>query len=267
MTMNIGFVGAGKMAAALAGGMVRKGVVAPARVRASDVSEEARQAFSAATGLRTTGDNRELVDWADTVILAVKPQVAGRVLEPLTGAFEHKLLVSIAAGLSIARLSAWTGTERIIRVMPNTPALVGKGAAVFAAGAAVLPADRDIAQRILGAVGMVLEMPESKLDAVTGVSGSGPAYVFEFVQAMIDGATAAGLEAEAARRLVLQTVSGAVEMLQRELGTPDELRTAVTSPGGTTAAGLAVLAGAGFRDLIAAVIAKATARSVELGKQ
>ena len=150
--------------------------------------------------------------------------------------------------------------------MPNTPALVSKGAAVYACSGGVTADDRALVERIFGAVGIVMEMDESKLDAVTGLSGSGPAYVFEMIQAMVDGAEVVGLAPEAALALTVETVAGAAEMVARKMGTPDELRTAVTSPGGTTAAGLAVLEDAEFRDIIKRVIQAASERSAELGQ-
>lgn len=264
--MSLAFLGAGKMATAIARGLVGEQVYAPAAIRAADPYAAARAAFTASVGAATSDDNAAVIADADTVVLAMKPQDAGAALAPLRGAFAGKLLISICAGLSIAKLSAWTGSDRIVRVMPNTPAMVNKGASVFACGGAVTAADREQTRRILGAIGIVMEMDESQLDAVTGLSGSGPAYVFEFIQALVDGAAGVGLDREQALALVVQTVAGAAEMLRQDLGTPDELRAAVTSKGGTTAAGLQVMADGNFRDLMARTVARATARSMELGR-
>jgi pyrroline-5-carboxylate reductase len=264
--MQLAFLGAGKMATAIARGLVQQGVLPAEAITASDPVPAALAAFAATVGGRPTTGNAEAIAAADVVLLAMKPQDAPAALTPLRGAFAGKLLISICAGLNIAKLSEWTGSARIVRVMPNTPAMVGLGASVFAPGPAVTDADRETTRAILGAIGIVHEMPESALDAVTGVSGSGPAYVFEFIQARVDGAAAQGLDREQALELVVQTVAGAAEMLRQGLGTPDELRQAVTSKGGTTAAGLQVMADADFRGLIAAVIRRATERSVELGK-
>jgi pyrroline-5-carboxylate reductase len=264
--MTLAFIGAGKMATAIASGLIDHKVVAPDSLLATDVSEDARLAFAERVGVNCGSDNAAMVAQADVVVLAVKPQVAKDVLAPLQGAFGDSLFISIAAGLSIATLSEWTGASRVIRVMPNTPAMVATGASVFSSAPAVTEADREIAHRIFGAIGIVQEMPEPKLDAVTGLSGSGPAYVFEFIQALVDGGVAAGLDAESAHELVVQTVAGAAEMLRQGMGTPDQLRIAVTSPGGTTAAGLGVMAEANFRDLMSRVVARATARSIELGQ-
>jgi len=260
------FLGAGKMATAIAAGLIEQRIFAATELLAADRIDTARAAFTAATGVRCLADNADAVQGAEAVMLAIKPQDAPAALPPLAAPLAGKLLISIAAGLSLARLSAWVRTDRIIRVMPNTPAMVRQGAAVYACAPGATAADRALAQRIFSAVGIACEMPEAQLDAVTGVSGSGPAYVFEFVQAMVDGAVKAGLPADAALALVVQTVAGAAEMLRQQRGTPDELRQAVTSKGGTTAAGLQVLTDAHFRDLIANVIQRATERSRELGR-
>lgn len=264
--MKLAFIGAGKMATALAVGLIKNNVLQPENMVAGEISKTAGTAFSQTTGITVTSDNVEAIAQADIVILSVKPQVAEDVLVPLAGRLEGKLLLSIAAGLSISRISSWISSQRIIRVMPNTPAMVGLGASVFSCGPAATDTDRDSARMILSAVGVVHEMPEKHLDAVTGLSGSGPAYVFEFVQALADAGTAVGLEPGAALELVVQTIAGAAEMLKRQLGTPEQLRIAVTSPGGTTAAGLAVLKQANFRELIKNVVEQATERSRELGR-
>lgn len=264
--MKIAFLGAGKMATAIACGLLARKVCPPADLQAADKVPAARDVFAAKTGARTVADNAAAIAGADIVILAVKPQDARLALEALRGQFAGKLLVSIAAGLNLAKLAAWTGTDRIVRVMPNTPAMVNLGASVFACAPGVTPADKASARAILEAVGIAREMPESKLDAVTALSGSGPAFVFEFVQAAVDGAVAQGLSPEDALDLFVQTVAGSAEMLRRRLGTPDELRNAVTSPHGTTAAGLAVLQDAHYRALMAQVIQRATQRSMELGQ-
>ena len=175
-------------------------------------------------------------------------------------------MISIAAGLTVKRLGGWFGHDRIIRVMPNTPLMVGKGATVFAGGAGITAADRAIATAIFGALGIVFELAESHLDAGTALSGSGPAYVFEMVAALVEAGCEIGLPRDVAYALTVQTVAGAAAMLEQGLGTPDELRNAVTSPGGTTAAGLAVMAQAEFRQLKREVVRAAHARSIELGR-
>ncbi len=264
--MHLSFIGAGKMATAIAAGLIEKKVFAPHRMTAGDVAPAARDAFTQNTGVAAVADNAKVAADGDVIVLAVKPQDAAKVLEPLAGGFSAKLLISIAAGLRLARLQAWTGSDRIIRVMPNTPATVGLAASVYACAPGVTDDDRKLAQEVLSAIGMAWEMPEDKLDAVTAVSGSGPAFLFAYVEAMIKGAVELGLPADAARALVVQTIAGATEMLNRDLGTPAELRQAVTSKGGTTAAGLASLAADDFEAVIGRCLAAATNRSIELGQ-
>jgi len=264
--MKIAFIGAGKMATAIARGLVENGVLGIDAICAVDVSAEARGAFSDATDIVCSRDAEEAVRGRDVVVLAVKPQVAEEAVRPLVGFCSGKLVVSIAAGLPLVRLCEWFESTRVVRVMPNTPLMVGKGASVYACGADVTDLDREFLQKLFGAAGIVFELDEVKLDAVTALSGSGPAYIFEMIQALVDGAVGEGLPAEVALQLTAQTVAGAAAMVQAELGTPDELRVAVTSPGGTTAAGLAVMRDAGFRTLMADVVRAATERSVELGR-
>jgi len=200
------------------------------------------------------------------VLLAVKPQAAEDAVVPLAGACAGKLVISICAGLPLARLAGWFASQRVIRVMPNTPLVVGQGATVFTCGTDVTRGDRAVAQRIFGALGVALELPEEMMDAVTALSGSGPAYVFEMIQGLVEAGVEAGLPADVALVLTVQTVAGAAEMVRRGLGAPDELRAAVTSKGGTTAAGLAVFARADYRRLLKEVVRAARERSAELGR-
>ena len=264
--MRLALIGAGKMGTAIARGLIRNEVWPREGLAAADVSAPARAAFEAATGIRVAESPEAVAPGANVVLVAVKPQVAAAAVPPLREACGDALVVSIMAGVTLYRLSGWLGSGRIVRVMPNTPLTVGKGASVFACGPDVNDADRQTVRLIFGTLGTVYEMDEGKLDAVTALSGSGPAYVFEMIQALADAAVAVGLPSEEALALTAQTVAGAAEMVQQGLGTPDELRIAVTSPGGTTAAGLAVLGNAGFRGLIRDVLRAARDRSVELGK-
>ncbi len=200
-------------------------------------------------------------------LLAVKPNIVPAALEALRAAGCARVL-SIAAGVTIAALEAGAGTGvAVVRAMPNTPSLVGLGAAAVAGGAHAGDADVDWAMEILGAVGVVVRVDEAQLDAVTGLSGSGPAYVFLLAESMMAAGVAQGLSNEVARELVEQTLLGAASLLRSSDDGPATLRENVTSPGGTTAAGLAVFAAGGFTDLVAAVVAAATERSVELGQQ
>ena len=265
---SILFLGAGKMAGALAGGLVRGGYDA-ARIAAYDVSAPAARTFSSATGVVAHTERlSELVDAADIVVLAVKPQYLSEALQPLEGgSIKKKLIISIVAGAALKTLAEITEAERIIRVMPNTPALVGQGAAAYAVAANVTARDIAAVETILGAVGYFCRVQEKMMDAVTGLSGSGPAYVFDFIQALSDGGVRLGLPRAEATKLAAMTVMGAAKMVLESNEHPAVLRDQVTSPGGTTIAGLAVLERMAFRSATADAVAAAAARSSELGKK
>jgi pyrroline-5-carboxylate reductase len=264
--MKLAFLGAGKMATAIAKGLLEKNVWPAEQMQAADISAAALAAFGAATGVRGMPPSATFAEAADVLLLAVKPQSAREAVTSVLPGCRNKLIISIAAGLPLQSLCHWFEHDRVVRVMPNTPAMVGCGAAVYCCAAGVTPQDRATVQRIFGAVGLVSELPEDQMDAVTALSGSGPAYIFEMIQALVDAAAAVGLPRETALQLTTQTVKGAAVMVEAGLGTPDELRDAVTSPGGTTAAGLAVMNKAGFRQIMANTVQAAKDRSVELGR-
>ena len=264
--MKLAFIGAGKMATAIAGGLAENEVLSRDEMIAADISLEARETFARLTGINCAASAAQVVGDADVVLLAVKPQVARDAVAPVVEICRGKLIVSIAAGLTIASLCEWFRTHRLVRVMPNTPLIIGRGASVFSCAPDVTDADRVFVRSVFGALGVVHEMAEDALDAVTALSGSGPAYVFEMIQGLVDAAVQAGLPPDIALELTAQTVAGAAGMVQQGIGTPDELRVAVTSPGGTTAAGLAVLAAADFRPLLKRVVCAARDRSIELGR-
>src|ERR1017187_3788365 len=213
--LTIGFLGAGKMATALAHGFVRSAIVTAGQVIASDPSEAARASFAKEVGSKTTVSNPEAAQFADVLVLAVKPDQVSGVLADVRDHFTGKhCLISIAAGVPLARLEA--GLEsgaRLIRVMPNTPALVGASATAFALGKSALLEDGELAQKLFSAVGLAFKVKESLLDAVTGLSGSGPAYVYLFIEGLSDGGVAAGLPREIATRLAAQTVLGSAKMV------------------------------------------------------
>ena len=260
------FIGAGKMASALAGGVVRAGVFPAAELGAFDVDSRAARTFSETTGVAcVTVDAAAALADAEAVLLAVKPQVLATALEGMRPVLAGKLVISIVAGVPISRLSALTGATRIIRVMPNTPALVGAGAAAYAAAPGALPADGELVGKILGAVGTVTKVAEPLLDAVTGLSGSGPAYVFEFIRALADGGVAEGLSRDAALRLAAQTVLGSARMVLESGEHPSVLKDRVTSPGGTTIRGLEILADRAFAGAVTQAVRAGAARSRELG--
>ena len=260
-------IGAGRMARAIAGGLVRSGLYRGEEIVALDVSEEAATAFGQATGATGVVAGYEAaLAAAPTVLLAVKPQYAAAALADKRQALTGKLVISIMAGISLARLEELTGAARRVRVMPNTPALVGAGCSAYACAPATTAADRELVERVLGAVGGVYEVPESLLDAVTGLSGSGPAYVFAFIQALADGGVAEGLPRDLALELAVRTVRGSAELVLTQKAHPAVLCDQVTSPGGTTARGLEALERGAFRYTVSRAVREAAARSAELGK-
>lgn len=264
---RVGFIGAGQMATALARGLVRSGVVAADRVWASDPAPEARQRFYEATGANVTADNREVAQASDVVVLAVKPQQMHTVLSEVQGYLsERHLVVSIAAGIHLAKLAEGLGPgPRLIRVMPNTPCLVGFGASGFALGQKATPADAQLVRQLLEAVGSAWEVEEKQLDAVTGLSGSGPAFVYVMIEALSDGGVRMGLPRPVAAALAAQTVRGAAEMVLATGEHPAVLKERVASPGGTTIAGLQALETAAFRGAVMAAVEAAARRAAELG--
>ena len=237
---KIGFVGAGKMASALAQGFVRSGLVSAGELVANDVSQAAREDFARTVGARVLASNLEVASCATVIVLAVKPPQIRPVLIELSAALtpDH-LVVSIAAGMPLSALEACLrpGT-RVVRVMPNTPTLVGACASAFACGQGASRDDAALVQRLFAATGTVCEVAEAQLDAVTGLSGSGPAYGFLIIEALSDGGVAAGLARDIALRLAAQTMLGAARMVLETGLHPGALRDMVTSPGGTTIEGL-----------------------------
>ena len=269
---QIGFIGGGAMAEALASGLIAAGI-APADILIADVAAARREHLAAALGVRTAQANAEVARSSQIAVLAVKPDVVGPVLENLreaeTANTNAPLWVSIAAGVPIARLEAQLPEgARVVRAMPNTPALVRTGATAICGNARVTRDDLAAARALFDSVGITWEAPsEDLLDPVTGLSGSGPAYVFAFLEALTEAGEQVGLPAEAAARLAAQTVYGAAKLALESDRTPAELREQVSSPGGTTLAGLARLEAAGFRAAVRDAVAAATRRAGELGRE
>jgi len=266
--LTIGFLGAGKMATALAKGFLGAGLVSQKDLIASDVSSAAREVFSKQTSARIGQNNVEVAKSASVLILAVKPHQVPEVLENIRDKFtSNHLLVSIAAGVPLAKLeSGLASGARVIRVMPNTPALIGESATAYALSKSALPEDAALAQRLFSAVGMAFEVKESLLDAVTGLSGSGPAYVYLIIEALSDGAVAAGLPRDIATRLAAQTVFGSARMVLDTGLHPGALKDMVTSPGGTTIEGLHELEKGRLRATLMNAVRAATEKSKKLGQ-
>lgn len=266
----LGFIGAGNMASALIRGVLAAGLWDPDAVYATDIDKAKLQALKRRTKIHTRSDNVALVRAAQVIVLAVKPQDLDPVLQaicPIIG--PSHLVVSIAAGVPISRIEERLGGEvRVVRAMPNTPALVGQGMTALVPGRYASGADTRLVEQLFAAVGQAVVLPDERmLDAVTGLSGSGPAYVFLFAEGLIAGGVAAGLTAALAARLTYQTIAGAAALLQQTGQGPEALRAQVTSPGGTTLAGLSELHRRGFKDALVAAVIAATRRSQELARK
>jgi pyrroline-5-carboxylate reductase len=267
INQNIAFIGGGNMAEALIKGLLSADAVKSDRMLVTDASAD-RLAYLKKYNVRTMTSNREAAGEAEVVLLCVKPQVMDRVLGDIAPAADtSKLVISIAAGITIGRIEKLlTGNPRVIRVMPNTPALVLAGAAGIAAGTSAGKDDLDIAQEIFNAVGRAVVVEEKLMDAVTGLSGSGPAYVFMIIDALSDAGVKAGLPRPLALELAAQTVFGSAKMVLETKEHPAKLRDMVTSPGGTTIEGLHALEKGKLRATLMNAVEAATARSRELGK-
>ena len=282
--MKIGFIGGGKMAAALIKGVLKSGLCKPEDITVSDVHAPSAEKLRSETGVAIAASNADVVSASDAIILAVKPGDAIAAIQGVTtqqtgspmrwasqgggtgGSAGGKLLISIVAGLSIRSIEQATGDKfRVIRVMPNTPALVLSGASAFALGTQASEEDAKIAESIFGGVGVAVQVKEALLDTVTGLSGSGPAYVYTVIEALADGGVLMGLPRELALQLAAKTVAGAAEMVLQSGLHPAVLRDQVTSPGGTTIAGIEALEAGGLRASLIAAVRAATERATALG--
>jgi len=266
--LKIGFLGAGKMATALARGFLNAKMAKANQLCAADPSAAAREHFAAETGAHMFAANVDAAQMANVLILATKPDQVAAALAEIAGVFgSQHLLISIAAGVPLAKLeAALPPAARIIRVMPNTPALVGAGASGYALGKKATAADGDLAQKLLSAVGVAIPVKESLLDAVTGLSGSGPAYVYQFIEALSDGGVAAGLPRDVATRLAAQTVLGGAKMVLETGQHPGVLKDQVTSPGGTTIEGVHELEKGRLRATVMSAVRAAADKSRKLGQ-
>lgn len=266
---QIAFVGTGQMATALAAGFVRS-LLRPDQISGCDPHEAARRTFLEAVGssAKVSADLQATLKNASVIVLAVKPQMMTEALQQVSAVISGRpLVMSVAAGIPVSKLAAGLpeGT-RIIRVMPNTPCLIGKGACGVSTGPSVTADDIRLVTMLLETVGLVEFVPEHLLDAVTGLSGSGPAYIFQLIEALSDGGVKMGLPRATATRLAAQTVAGAAEMVLATGKHPAALKDAVTSPGGTTIAGIHALECGGFRAAIINAVEASSTRSKQLGQ-
>ncbi len=264
---RIGFIGAGQMATALARGWLTAGLVTTNRLAASDPVPQSRQRFQTETGVAAGEGNAPVVEASDVLILAIKPQTMAAVLVELRPLLQPRhLVVSIAAGVTLRQLREGLGEAcRLVRVMPNTPCLVGASAAGYAPADTATPDDVALVDRLLNAVGKAFRVGEGLLDAVTGLSGSGPAFVAVIIEALADGGVRVGLPRDAALALAAQTVLGTAKMVLEANLHPAVLKDMVASPGGTTIAGLHALERGGLRAALMDAVEAATRRSTELG--
>jgi pyrroline-5-carboxylate reductase len=271
---KLGMIGCGVMGEAILSRLIAQQLYAPSAIVVSAASTDRRTALAQKYGIKTTANNAEVFQATEAIVLAIKPQSFATVMTDLamtdlagiTRDDSPAMLLSILAGKTLAQLEAVLPDRPVIRVMPNTPAQVGAGVSAFAMGKQTTFNHRELATRILQTVGSVVEVPESMMDAVTGLSGSGPGYVAIVIEALADGGVVAGLPRSVALQLAIQTVLGTATLLQESGMHPAQLKDQVTSPGGTTIAGIAQLEQQGLRSALIEAVRAATLRSRELGQ-
>ncbi|NLP17828.1 MAG: pyrroline-5-carboxylate reductase [Firmicutes bacterium] len=264
---RLGFIGAGAMGSALMKGVLERGILPAAQVYVSDPDGERVKLLVSQLGINSVQGNEELVKEVDVVVLAVKPQIITTVLEELKGKWSSsQLVISIAAGITLGKLEGLLGDIPVARVMPNTPCLVGAGAAGIALGGFATPEHGQLAQEIFAAVGEAFLLPEELLDAVTGLSGSGPAYCYLFIEALADAGVREGLPRKVAQRLAAMTLKGSAQMVLDTNKHPGELKDMVTSPAGTTIEAVSFLEDRAFRGTVMAAVRNAARRSREMGE-
>jgi pyrroline-5-carboxylate reductase len=266
MSVKLGLIGGGVMGSAIVSRLIAQGTYQASDILISDPTAEQRESLQHQYGVQVTEDNN-LAAIAPILLLAIKPQIFGQVIANLSQDHPDQLVISILAGVSIARLESGFPGRAIVRAMPNTPATVGMGITAISAGNHVQSEQMGLATQIFQAIGEVVTVPESLIDAVTGLSGSGPAYVAIAIEALADGGVAAGLPRNIADKLALQTVLGTAQLLKESQLHPAQLKDRVTSPGGTTIAGVAKLEQSGFRSALIEAVIAAAKRSQELGKK
>ena len=264
----LGFIGAGNMAEAMIRGIIQNQVVQPDQIIASDLSDERKARLSSAFDIRIAADNTSLVDQSSVIFLAVKPQAVPAVLKDISAnTGSEKLLISIAAGVPVKTLAdGLPKGPRIVRTMPNTPATVMEGAMAIASDSPARPEDLETVETLFRPIGRTVRIEEKLIDAVTGLSGSGPAYVFMILEALADGGVKMGLPRDVAETLAAQTLMGSAKLFLETRTNPGQLKCMVTSPGGTTISGIHELEKGGLRASLMNAVEAATIRSMELGK-
>jgi pyrroline-5-carboxylate reductase len=258
-------IGGGQMGRALVGGMLASNVVTPEQLKLVEPAQLSQTWWLEHHPGVEIADSSAAVSAADAVLMAVKPNIMEEVAKQISGDCGGKLVISIAAGIGLVQLRGWIGHKRVVRVMPNTPSLVREGASAYCCGREVSEEDKHWIESMLGSVGLAVEVDERQMDAVTGLSGSGPAYVCMMIEAMADGGVLEGLPRQLAMQLATQTVLGTAKMIAETKRHPGELKDAVASPGGTTIAAISVLEQNGVRGAFVAAVAASARRSRELG--
>lgn len=266
MSGTLAVIGGGRMGEAIVGGLVASGAYAAHDITVADPSPERRSHLTSAFGVKTAASGREAAEGADVVLLAVKPQVMASVVEDLADVIDHSLVVSIAAGITCARLESMLPSgARVVRVMPNTPALVGAGMTVVSGGAQAADSDVDTVAGMFSALGDVAVLDEGLQDACAAISGCGPAYVALIIDALARAGVREGLTRDLAQRLAVQTMKGTAALIEQTGQHPEAVVDAVSSPGGSTIAGITALESAGVRAAFASAVHAAVVRSRELG--
>jgi len=263
---RLGFIGAGKLAGSVIRGLMRAKFCPPGEIIASEPNEQTRAALQKESGVSVTADNAEVAEKAEVVFIGVKPAMVLPVLVELSDKLQHKLLISLAGGVRISSMEK-IADARFMRALTNTPSAICRAATGIAHGNRTTDEDVDLATKIFGAIGVVVEIKEEQIDAVTALSGSGPAFVYTVIEALAAGGTKMGLPNDVALELATQTALGAAALMQESKMSPEELRKMVVTPGGTTAAGLAVMEKLGASESLITAIEAATKRGQEMAKE
>jgi len=263
---KLGFIGAGKLAGSVIRGLMRAKFCPPSAIIASEPNEQTRTALQKESGVSVTAENAEVAEKAEVIFIGVKPAMVLPVLQELSDQLRRKLVISLAGGVRISSMEK-TGTARFMRALTNTPSAICQAATAIARGSRTRNEDVDRAKRIFGAIGVVVAVEEEQIDAVTALSGSGPAFIYTVIEALAKGGSKMGLSDGVAMKLAIQTVLGAAALMQESKMSPEELRKMVATPGGTTAAGLAVMEKLRTSESLIAAIEAATKRGQEMAKE
>src|SRR5205085_3740947 len=263
---RLGFIGAGKLAGSVIRGLMRARFCPPAEILASEPNEQTRMALGRETDVHLTAENAEVAEKAEVIFIGVKPAMVLPVLRELSDKLQNKVVISLAGGVRISSMEK-TGNARFMRALTNTPSAICYAATGITRGSRTTNEDVDLATKIFGAIGVVVEVDEEQIDAVTALSGSGPAFIYSVIEALADGGIKMGLANDVAMKLAIQTARGAAEIMLETKMSPEDLRKMVVTPGGTTAAGLAVMEKLGTSEGLITAVEVATKRSEEMAKE